>query len=340
MSMTKGQSITSPTQVRRMIYIDGQLRKQKYLNCTTVAKAFGISRKTVLRDIECLRDLNAPIEYDEQRKAYYYTKLNYFLPSVMLNAQDVKAFTIAGKILKQYADAPYYRQVKKAFDTFLEALPPTPDAQSMLATGEAVAFGFTLGARSPLPEREFGLLEEAIEEKRQVRMTYHAFHKNEISERVVHPYHLQNHQGTWYLIAHCTKRNDVRIFALSRIRSIAVLDAAFDVPESFSVEACLKGSFELERSTQSYEVAIWFSAYQARWIRERVWHSSQRIVENGDGSMVLHLVVQSLEEVKRWVMQYGAEATVLAPKDLRAAVRDETMQMLACYQVKLKTIQK
>ncbi|MHC1740624.1 MAG: WYL domain-containing protein [Anaerolineaceae bacterium] len=56
------------------------------------------------------------------------------------------------------------------------------------------------------------------------------------------------------------------------------------------------------------DVSIKFNARTARYIRARNWHLSQRIEENEDGTLVLHLQTSGLGELKRWVMQYGSGA--------------------------------
>jgi predicted DNA-binding transcriptional regulator YafY len=71
------------------------------------------------------------------------------------------------------------------------------------------------------------------------------------------------------------------------------------------------------------DVAVRFAPRQARWIRERKWHRSARIQEKLDGALTLRLRVAETSELKRWVLQFGSEAEVLAPASLRRAVADE-----------------
>src|SRR5262249_37360713 len=70
-------------------------------------------------------------------------------------------------------------------------------------------------------------------------------------------------------------------------------------------------------------VTIRFAPRQARWIRERRWHRSARVQELLDGSLELHLRIAETSEIKRWVLQFGAEAEVVRPASLRRAVAEE-----------------
>jgi predicted DNA-binding transcriptional regulator YafY len=78
-------------------------------------------------------------------------------------------------------------------------------------------------------------------------------------------------------------------------------------------------------------VAIRFAPRQARWIRERRWHPSARIQEEMGGGLVLRLAVGETSELRRWVLQFGAEAEVLSPASLRKAVADELRLAAAPY---------
>ncbi len=70
-------------QYRRLLFIDGEIRKGKYPNCTGLAREWEVSPRTVQRDIDYLRwELGAPMEYDAIRHGFHYTDRSWFLPSV------------------------------------------------------------------------------------------------------------------------------------------------------------------------------------------------------------------------------------------------------------------
>ena len=76
---------------------------------------------------------------------------------------------------------------------------------------------------------------------------------------------------------------------------------------------------------------IRFSADQAPYIRERLWHPSQRIEELEDGRLVLHLYAGGLYELKSWILSQGAAAQVLEPESLRREIVDELRALLTAY---------
>jgi hypothetical protein len=77
--MKEKKTMNGDARVRRVAWervtkIDDLLRAGKYPNCVTMAKEFGVSVRTVKRDIEFMVDRhNLPIEYDQKRWGYFYS---------------------------------------------------------------------------------------------------------------------------------------------------------------------------------------------------------------------------------------------------------------------------
>lgn len=123
----------------------------------------------------------------------------------------------------------------------------------------------------------------------------------------------------------------VRDFALHRIRRVTITTEPYEIPNDFNPRRYLGEAFAIEKGGRPVEVVIRFTPRQARWIRDRKWHSTARVEGLLDGGCGLRLRVAGLGEVRRWVMQFGAEAEVLAPQALARAVAAELQAALAVY---------
>ncbi|NTU52301.1 MAG: WYL domain-containing protein [Chlorobiaceae bacterium] len=315
----------------RMQYIDQQLRENRYPNCTRVARYFEVSTKSIQRDIEYMRDqLHAPIAYKKDEKGYYYEHPGWsFLPSTMLARNEADALMATKKVLAQYQGSPYYEEVSRALDKVRQYLPESSAADEFLKI-----YSFEQSSHQAVDPRTFALIEDALRNKLKITLTYRASWNQEVTERTLHPYifHYSKIRDTWYLIGHCELRNDVRTFALNRIRTISITSQHFAIPESFSIENYLDKSFDQIHDNRVYDVAIRFNPYQAQWVREHRWHPTQEIEENMDGSLTLKLKVGALEAVKRWVMRYGSEAEALEPLELRVMIKQELLMAEQLYE--------
>ena len=145
------------------------------------------------------------------------------------------------------------------------------------------------------------------------------------------PYHIYNLRGGWYLAAHDRLRDEVRDFALQRIERVKILEERYEIDPDWSFDAYMADSLGIEKGGKPVTVRIRFSPKQARRVREKDWHQTMEIKDRRDGGCDLTMSIAGLEEVKRWVMRFGAEAEVLQPKSLRDSIAAELKAMRRMY---------
>ena len=114
----------------------------------------------------------------------------------------------------------------------------------------------------------------------------------------------------------------MRIFAVERIRECEVLAARFDRPETFDVDKYLEGAWGIIRG-DVVTVKVLFARSLARYIRERLWHPTQKFRDLDGGRLEMTLRVADTLEVRRWILGFGPEAEVLEPASLREALRQD-----------------
>jgi predicted DNA-binding transcriptional regulator YafY len=132
------------------------------------------------------------------------------------------------------------------------------------------------------------------------------------------------------MIGYCHLRKEVRVFALDRIKMLHQTKEAFEVAEDFDFEEFMRPSFGVYVG-ESVKVRIWFSPDAAGYIKEKIWHDTQWIVSQKDGSIVFEAEVAGTEEIKFWVMSWGSKAEVLEPQSLREEIRAEAEAAVEKY---------
>ena len=157
-------------------------------------------------------------------------------------------------------------------------------------------------------------LNRAIMDEKKIRLDYFSMGRQTKSRRTVHPYQLRHVEDTLYLIGYCTLRKAVRTFAVHRIQSVTVTDETFQLPASFDLKGFLQDSFGIYHGPP-VTVRIRFLESVAGYIRERVWHPSQHLSDQPDGSIIFTATVAGIEEISHWVLRWGAGAQVLDPDE-------------------------
>src|SRR5438046_10446792 len=132
--------------------------------------------------------------------------------------------------------------------------------------------------------------------------------------------------GGLYLIGHCHRRRDVRMFAVERIRSFTITNHAYQLPLGFDVEAYVQDALVVMRGRQ-IAVELLFDRATAAWTRDRIWHQSQELVPLKDGPLRMTLRVADSRELVGWILSFGRGAKVVRPAEVRERVREEALAL-------------
>jgi predicted DNA-binding transcriptional regulator YafY len=323
------RTLSTRPPLRRLFWAIARLREGKPLKATDLAREFEVNVRTAYRDLDFLRDeWRVPVEYDHREGTYVLTEPMTDFPPVALSHGELLAIYFAEKVLRQYRGTPFETDLASAFRKILELLP----AEVKVSPSELVDYlTFDLG---PLYAPDAAIFREvlaALRGRRTALIRYRSLSAGRTTDRRVRPYHVFNIGGDWYLAAWDERRREVRDFALHRIRRVTPTTERYEIPADFDFKKYMAGALAIEKGGRPVQVAIRFAPRQARWIRERRWHPSARIQEEMGGGLVLRLAVGETSELRRWVLQFGAEAEVLSPASLRKAVADELRLAAAPY---------
>ena len=66
-------------------------------------------------------------------------------------------------------------------------------------------------------------------------------------------------------------------------------------------------------------------------IKEKIWHESQEIHTQPDGSIIFEAQVAGTDEIRFWIMTWGSKAKVLEPESLWQEIREEAEEMAKGY---------
>jgi predicted DNA-binding transcriptional regulator YafY len=84
---------------------------------------FGVSRRTVARDLDFLRDEEStPLEYDEARHGFRLTDETFSLPPVRISRREAFSFALARKLLAHYEATPLHMDMRAVLDKIAESL--------------------------------------------------------------------------------------------------------------------------------------------------------------------------------------------------------------------------
>lgn len=296
-----------------------------------LAAALGCHSRTVYRDLDALQAAGFPVcteRADGHSRWQFMEGARHPLP-LPLSLTEMMALYFSRGVLGSLRHTPFHAAIESLLQK-VEATLPTTHRDDLSAFERRLTV-------NPGPHRHrepqdpvFDGLNRCMAARCYARMAYFTMSRQAHTRRKIAPLRLWFFDGTFYLIAYCTARRDIRIFALDRIQDLEVTTEPFELPPHLEPDRALEASFGVFRGAP-VNVRVVFAAPVAGYIRERIWHPSQRLSDQDDGSVVFEAQVAGTEEIKHWILRWGKHARVLAPAGLQAAVREEVQALWRIY---------
>lgn len=293
--------------------------------------------RTIRRDLEALARAGFPI-YDEKVNGTSMWKLNARpfrgLEQMGLSTIELCAIYFARTTLLAFGAGPLVPDMDRAFVKLESALPEATkkflDRLPMMIKAKTLA----PKKQDARKAREIlGRITDASLSRRRVEMTYDSRSSRRTKRYVVEPLRMTAADGGMYLTAWVDEYDEMRTFALERIKTLGVLDEHFDPrplpPEPFANSI---GAF----SGRPDLVEIEFDAEIADGVASREWHHSQQIEVKDDGSILLRLSVSIDGPLRTWILGFGGMARVVSPKSLAQDILEEVQAARERYMPTLK----
>ncbi|MDZ7700065.1 MAG: transcriptional regulator [Deltaproteobacteria bacterium] len=288
--------------------------------------------RTVYRDLEALQVAGFPIYTERSGGKNLWSLLDtmkHHIP-VPFTLTELMALYFSRDMLKVFKDTAFYESLESLLQKVKSTLPP--ESIHYLNNIEQTLH------LSVKPYKDYGQFKELLNRvtdaalnRRTIEIVYYTMSRKKENRRRVDPYRVWFFNGTFYLIGRCHMRKEVRIFTLDRIKMLHETREAFDVPEDFVLEDFMGSSFGVYQGPPT-NIKVWFHPDVAGYIKEKIWHDSQEIHTQGDGSIIFEAQVAGTDEIRFWIMTWGSKATVLEPESLRQEIKAEALRMAKGYE--------
>ena len=177
---------------------------------------------------------------------------------------------------------------------------------------------------SPAPVADAGVLavlRRALRDRRIVSIDYRRGDAEPASPRRVHPYELRDVRGGWYLWAHDERSGERRLFRVDRVETVRQHAERFERPADTGVHEFLREGRAFH-GEPARTLRVQYSDRIARWIAEREEH------ERVPGGIVVEYPLGDPDWAVRHVLQYGPDAEVLEPEEIREEVQSALQRLV------------
>jgi predicted DNA-binding transcriptional regulator YafY len=318
----------------RFYKIERLLRHRGSVSFETLLEELDVSRATLKRDLQYLRDrLNAPIVYDRDDNGYRFEQgagAQHELPGLWFNEKEITALLTMHQLIAGLDDdGVLSRHLQPMMDKLQGML--GADAQESRELMRRVKLISTARRRSP--SRYFELLGSALVQRKRIWLRYFKRSDRRESEREVSPQRLVNYRNTWYLDAWCHASDGLRRFALDAVREARLEDSKAKQVALKELEAELDAGYGIYSGagTRVKWAVLVFNAEAAQWVAVEEWHPQQEGRWLDDGRYELRVPYTDPTELAMDILRHGDSVTVAGDKALASLIARRLASAAAQY---------
>jgi len=304
--------------VSRMIQVLTALQSGQRYAVDDLAKMLGLSRRTVFRDLEDLQKAGVPCYYDRKSRSYIIEP-GFSLSAPSLTTQEALGLLLLVYKARNHIHFPFKDSALRAALKIESSLP-----DKIKRYCNAILRNISI---KPDPQVKMGLLDKifaqlqvAVLKRRVVNIRYYLPREQKSIVTNLSPYHLIYSDHTWYVLGKSSLHRGIRTLELNQIRELNTLDKCFVEDEKFDVHEYVSRAWSIVPEGRLYNVRLRFLPEVAYSVGQVQWHSTQTVTFENDGSAIIEFRVDGLNEITWWILSYGDQVQVLAPKVLRQKI--------------------
>lgn len=209
----------------RMFAVAELLRSRRTgITAQQIADRFGVTLRTIYRDLEALQDAGMPIRADRGRGGGYALDTHYQLPPVNFTAREAALLVVLARMASEQRLMPFPSTIERAADKVRAALSTSAQRELLTLIKDLQIVGVP---SLPVTAAVRDAVETAWFEGRPLRIVYEK-RAWEHFPRIVKIRNLVFDRTVTLLNCFDLEKREDRQFRLDKIRQATVLDAGFD----------------------------------------------------------------------------------------------------------------
>ncbi|WP_346984939.1 YafY family protein [Chryseobacterium sp. POE27] len=205
----------------RLVAILTQLQTRRLVTSTKLAEKFGVSTRTIYRDLKALEQAGVPI-LTEDGKGYTLME-GYKIPPIMFSENQVNALILAEQLVLKNKDRSLISDYAEAIDKIKAVLRQSEKDKANLLS---LRTKFAKLDNYEIKSNILSSLQNALTNFYLVQLDYINAENNK-SKRIVEPFALLNITEGWLMVAFCRLRKEFRYFRLDRIQKLQIQQEKF-----------------------------------------------------------------------------------------------------------------
>ncbi len=282
-----------------------------------IADEIECSERTIYRDLDVLRFAGIPY-YREGDQQFVRVRPDFRFPAISLTDDEVLGLSVASVMTKS-----------PGLDVTAGAIPTTrklaaiskQDTQDLIDDAMRLVSVLDLKLVDHSRHQEvIRTVQQSLIQGKQISGLYESPYERNPVRLKLHPYRLCLIKNAWYVIGKMANESKPRTYRVARFKTLRQLEEAAEIPEDFDLHQYFGNAWAVYRGDQSCDVELSFTPHAAKIVTEAIWHHTQKVIQQKDGSVTLTFQVDGLEEITNWILSWTGRVKVVQPTALRDLV--------------------
>lgn len=298
--------------MNRLFEIMTVLLNKGTVTARDLAERFGVSTRTIYRDIDVLSGAGVPVYMSKGNGGGIFLMEDYAINRTLVSAQESESLLLAIRTLQ----ATQYPELDRVLEK-LGAIFKGISGQDWIEV-DFSAWGSTVNEKN-----KFNDIRQAVMRRNIIRFQY-VNSAGQKSSRHAEPEKLIFKDNAWYLLAFCRQSQERRTFRISRLKKLEILPETFELIRPQGAADDMEGfSGQLIPLKLRFQEKALYRLYD--------YFDDTYIKQNDDGSFTLAVSLPDSEWIYGYILSFGSLVEVLEPEFVRAAIVERMKQALKIY---------
>ena len=305
--------------VDRLVSIIMILLEKERVGAQELADLFEVSPRTIYRDIDTINMAGIPVCSTSGVGGGFEIMQKYKIDKKVFSTADLSAILMGLFSLSNMIRGNELVNALAKVKSFI----PADRAKDIELKANQICIDLSpwMGNRNIQPYLE--MIKTALQESRLLSFEYIAHHENKTT-RTVEPYQLVLKSSHWYLQGYCHKRNDFRLFKLSRMSNL-------QIEEAFTPRDYEKPQLDFADILETMQTRTKIRIHKSVMERMLDYCAYEDFAPDGDEHFIVDFPFIENEYYYDILLSFGDKCECLEPPHVRAELKQKIQEIAALY---------
>lgn len=307
--------------IDRLVSIIMILLDKKRIGAQELADMFEVSPRTIYRDIDAINMAGIPVRSASGVGGGFEIMQEYKMDKKFFSADDLSTLLMGLSSLSSIVRGDEVVHALAKVKSFI----PTERAKDIQLKADQISIDLSqwTGNRNIQPYLE--TIRSALQENRLLLFGYVAHHGNK-TVRTVEPYQLVLKGSHWYLQGYCYVRNDFRLFRISRMSDLKILD------ESFTPRKYQKPVLDFSGILEAMQIKIKIRIHRSIMDRALDYCTYENFLPDGDEHYIVDFPFVENDYHYDMLLSFGDKCECLEPPRIRENIKRKMHDIAVIYE--------